>query len=74
MGQAAARGREMRIIRGRTRMRISAVRGRDIEGAYANSTAGHFALSSCLKTTGKIPNRGAVLLVIRKGESNTARF
>jgi len=74
MGQVAARGLVMRIMRARMRMRISAVRGRDIGGRVANSTAGLFALSSWVKPTGKIPNRGAVLLVIRKGESNTARF
>jgi len=41
------RGVVMRITIGRMRIRISAVGGGDIGTAFANSTAGRSALSSC---------------------------
>jgi hypothetical protein len=59
MARIAVLSAVMRKMSGRIRIRISAVRGGDIEGgAYANSTAGHFALSSCGSQPAKYEKEG----------------
>ena len=54
----AVRGRVMRIMRGRTRIRTTAVGGGYIGDAYAYSTAGYFALSSCFSQPAKYEAEG----------------